>query len=66
LESYQRGDLDLTILPRPLVPLSEKEQMEIERERLSIETDRAQAQEARGMAAGIAERLRNAAQPAAA
>lgn len=61
LDSYAAGDLDFTILPRPLVPMNEKERMEMERERLALDGDRSAREETRGLAASVAERLRSAA-----
>ena len=37
LTSYARGDLELTILPRPLVPLTPSESMALEEQRLALE-----------------------------
>ncbi len=41
LESYAHGDLDFDIMPRPLVAMTAAEQIEAERARLALETDRA-------------------------
>lgn len=54
LDSYFQGDLDMEILPRPLIPLSRREVLELERMELAIENDR---QNAQAGAAGIRERL---------
>lgn len=56
LESYGRGDLDLEILPRPLVPVSPTEQIALERQRLGLESDR-MALTAPSATQGIIERL---------
>lgn len=47
LTSYQRGDLDLSIMPRPLLPETPTERMTRERLALSLEGDRT------GMTAGL-------------
>lgn len=59
LTSYERGDLDFAIMPRPLIPLTPEEQISRERAQLSLETDRI-AMSADPM--GIEQRLRQAAQ----
>jgi hypothetical protein len=43
LESYSRNELDFSILPRPLVPITESEQLQIEQQKLSMDTQRQQA-----------------------
>lgn len=55
LDSYADGDLDMEIMPRPLIPLSKKEVLELERMETALENDK-QAQ-SQGTAAGIRERL---------
>lgn len=40
LDSYTRGDLDLTILARPLIALTEGEQIQAERDKLALEMDK--------------------------
>jgi hypothetical protein len=40
LESYQRGDLDFVLLPRPLIPPTAQELMLLEREALGLAMDR--------------------------
>lgn len=57
LESYTRGDLDMDIMPRPLIPLSPSEEMELERQRIGLEADR-MALTAPAATQGIADRLR--------
>lgn len=47
LESYVTGDLDLSIMPRPLLPETANERVSRERAQLSLEGDRA------GVAAGM-------------
>ena len=39
LESFANGDLDMTILPRPLVPLTPFEKLQIDREQQALESD---------------------------
>lgn len=41
LQSYERGDLDFEILPRPLVPRTAMERISEERQRLGLERDKA-------------------------
>jgi hypothetical protein len=59
LTSYERGDLDMQIQPRPLFVPSQAEQMAMEREQMAMTADRAYAQ---GQPAGIAARIQQAAQ----
>jgi len=63
LTSYQRGELDLQILPRPIIPMTPKEEVEYERMKLALESDQAGAQQgAQTMPQQIADRLRQATQ----
>lgn len=59
LESYRKGDLDLGIDERPLIPVTEKEQLELDRMRLALENDR-QGLNQQNQAPAIAARLRGA------
>lgn len=65
LSSYEEGDLDFTIEPRPLIPMTEQEELQLERQRQALERDRAafaigaiDSQE--DTPAGIAQRLQQA------
>lgn len=58
LDSYTAGDLNLEILPRPLIPATRREALELERLEQGIENDRQGAT----MAQGVADRLRLATQ----
>lgn len=58
LDSYAAGDLDMEIMPRPLVAITERERLEIERLRAAVQAE-TQPMPAT-MAAGIADRLRAA------
>jgi hypothetical protein len=40
LESYEEGALDLTIIPRPLIPATEEEVLDVEIKRATLETER--------------------------
>lgn len=63
LGSYERGDLDMEILPRPLVPATALEQMQLDRMRQGMERDNAATQAGnldRETPAGIARRLAEA------
>jgi hypothetical protein len=40
LDSYAKGDLDFTIAPRPLIPVTEAERMANERQKVGLEADR--------------------------
>jgi hypothetical protein len=62
LESYQRGDLDLSITVRPLIPVTALEQVAIDRQKLLLEADRAAFG---GDTSAIAQRLSAAAAQAA-
>lgn len=72
LDSYAAGALDLTIQPRPLIPMTEEERIRIEQQRQALEADRsyqAAGSDAGTNAAGntpaaIAARLQAAAQQA--
>lgn len=55
LESFTAGDLDLEIMPRPLVAITERERLEIERLRASVQSETTPAPT---LAQGIADRLR--------
>lgn len=58
LTSYARGELDFEIMPRPLVPLTPQEVLDLERQRASLAND--QAALAQGTVQGIAARLQAA------
>ncbi len=61
LDSYADGDLDLSIQARPLIPISEEEQIALEGARQSLEADKAYAAQAgAGRPQQIADRLRQA------
>lgn len=60
LDSYDRGDLDFEIDARPLIPLTKLEQLEIERQELALQNDRAGGM-TENRPAAIADRLRMAA-----
>jgi hypothetical protein len=66
LESYTRGELDMEILPRPLVPMTEREELELQRLRVGVDNDRLGVQQMAGQMngapSGVAQRLRAAAQ----
>lgn len=65
LESYAAGALDLTIRSRPLIPLTESEQIEIERQRNSLQADRSYiAAAGQETPAAIAVRIQAAAEQA--
>lgn len=53
LDSYQRGDLDFEIMPRPIIPETPREQAERERLELALERDRAAGNSAAGIEARI-------------
>lgn len=53
LDSYNRGDLDFAIMPRPLIPLTEMEKIAKDRAQLSLQTD--QQAQAAGPAIGGAD-----------
>ena len=57
LDSYARGDLDFAIEPRPVVPLTPLEQIELERQRFMLDQDKLGMQ-AQG---SVEQRLRDAA-----
>lgn len=65
LESYSRGDLDLSIQSRPLVMPSPEDELRLEQMRGAVENDRALRAGTDGRPAGVADRLRQAAQGAA-
>ena len=56
LDSYRRGELDLDILPRPIVPETPRERIERERMQQALDADRA-GTSAQGIPAGIAQRI---------
>jgi hypothetical protein len=56
LDSYQAGDLDMEIMPRPLVAITERERLEIERLRAAVQMET--QPQAATVTAGIADRLR--------
>jgi hypothetical protein len=58
LDSYAKGDLDHTIMPRPLIPVTEAERLAGERQKVTLEADRNMLT---GETAGIAARLTAAA-----
>lgn len=58
LDSYAAGNLDMEIMPRPLVAITERERLEIERLRVAVQAE-TQPQPVT-LAAGIADRLRAA------
>lgn len=62
LDSYARGDLDLSIQGRPLVLPSAEDELRLEQMRNSIEADRAMRATSDGTPAGVASRLRMAVQ----
>lgn len=68
LDSYAAGRLDVAIRSRPLVPLTEQEQIEIERQRLALAADKAYGAggapdgNAQAAPAGVVARLQAAAQ----
>jgi hypothetical protein len=59
LESYRRGDLEFSIDERPLIPVTEHEQLELDRMKLALESDRRGLNE-QNQPAAIAGRLRGA------
>lgn len=60
LDSYKAGQLDMLVLPRPLIPLTQQEEMEIERQELLLKQERiGGAAQPGGLAAGVADRLRS-------
>lgn len=58
LDSYAKGDLDVSIMPRPLIPPTEQERMTVERQKVNLEADK---NVLTGDTAGIANRLNAAA-----
>lgn len=56
LDSYAAGDLDMEIMPRALVAITERERLEIERLRAAVQAET--APQAPTLTAGIADRLR--------
>ena len=60
LDSYARGDLDLSIQSRPLVMPSPEEELRLEQLRNSIEADKAMRAGSDGRPAGVVDRLRQA------
>ena len=65
LGSYAAGALDMAIRSRPLIPLTEQEQIEIDRQRLALKADQAYgagsvAGNAQGAPAGVVARLQSA------
>jgi hypothetical protein len=62
LESYVRGQLNFTILPRPLVPLTEMEQLELESKRIANEQAQFNLQNSRRQAELQEEAMRNGTQ----
>lgn len=61
LESYKAGDLDLQIMPRPVIPMTPLDTIEYERRKLALETDRAnQALGDQTLPQQVADRLRAA------
>lgn len=61
LDSYARGDLDLSIQSRPLVMPSPEDELRLEQLRGAVENDRALRAGSDGRPAGVADRLRQAA-----
>ena len=61
LDSYARGDLDLSIQSRPLVLPSPEDELRLEQLRGAVENDRVLRATADGRPAGVADRLRQAA-----
>ena len=54
IDSYEDGDLPLSILPRPLVPVSESEIIQLQRDRIALENERMGGE----AVAGVQERIR--------
>lgn len=65
LDSYARGDLDLSIQGRGLIPLSEDEELRLDQLRDSVEADKAARLTGDGTPAPVIDRLRQAATGAA-
>jgi hypothetical protein len=59
LDSFKAGDLDFEIEERPLIPVTEEEELSIERQKLALEGDK-QGLAAMNQTGGIAARLRQA------
>lgn len=55
LDSWEDDQLQLTILPRPLVPVSEQEVIQLQRDRIALENERAGSV----AVAGVQERIRS-------
>ena len=64
LDSYDRGDLDTSIQSRGLIMPSEDEELRLEQLRGAVENDKALRAGTDGRPAGVADRLRQAAQGA--
>lgn len=57
LDSYRRGELDLDILPRPIIPETPRERIERERMEWALDNDRRQSRGDGEQAAGIEARI---------
>jgi hypothetical protein len=60
LDSYARGDLDLSIQSRPLVLPSPEDELRLEQMRAALDADKAMRATSDGTPAGVADRLRQA------
>ena len=64
LDSYVRGDLDMSIQSRPLVLPSPEDELRLEQMRNTLEADKQLRATSDGRPAGVADRLRQAVQGA--